>query len=342
MTTRIFCGKELPMRLFFSYLSLHRKIIAAFLAFCAVFAVIFYLYGLPVAAVGYAAAICAFIGVLAAVYDFWAFCRRHKQLMSLLREITVTADHLPVPGGLLEKDYQTVIRALFEDKAHLESRMNGRVADLVEYYTLWAHQVKTPIAAMRLILQSERENIPQQELTEELQRIEQYVEMVLCYLRLDAGSTDYVIREYDLDGIVRQAVRGYASQFIRQKIRLDYEPLSCRVLTDEKWLLFVIGQVLSNALKYTKSGAVSITLEQPKTLCIRDTGIGIESEDLPRIFEKGFTGYNGRADKKASGIGLYLCRRICENLGHRITAESQVGIGTAVRIGLDSAKLEIE
>lgn len=331
------------MRLFFAYLSSRRKAAAVFLAFCAVFAVIFALYGLPLAAVGYAAALCAFIGALVIAGSFSAFCRRHRQLRFLLREITVTADHMPVPRGLLEEDYQAALRALYEDKARLESRMSARISDLEEYYTLWAHQVKTPIAAMRLILQSEGDDLPQQqELAEELQRIEQYVEMVLCYLRLDTGATDYVIREYDLDGIVRQAVRGYASQFIRKKIRLAYEPLCRPVLTDEKWLLFVIGQVLSNALKYTKSGTISITLEEPKTLCIRDTGIGIAPEDLPRIFEKGFTGYNGRADKKASGIGLYLCRRICGNLGHRITATSAVGAGTVIRLELESAKLETE
>lgn len=331
------------MRLFFAYLRSRKKAAAVFLAFCAVFAVIFALYGLPLAAVGYAAALCAFTGVLVIAGSFSAFCRRHRQLRFLLREITVTADHMPVPRGLLEEDYQAALRAQYEDKTRLESRMNDRISDLEEYYTLWAHQVKTPIAAMRLILQSEGDALPQQqELAEELQRIEQYVEMVLCYLRLDTGATDYVIREYDLDGIVRQAVRGYASQFIRKKIRLAYEPLCRPVLTDEKWLLFVIGQVLSNALKYTKSGTISITLEEPKTLCISDTGIGIAPEDLPRIFEKGFTGYNGRTDKKASGIGLYLCRRICGNLGHRITATSTVGAGTVIRLELESAKLETE
>lgn len=331
------------MRLFFAYLRLLRKIIFLFAAFCAVFAVIFDLYRLPLGAVGYAAAVCGFIGALVAACDFSRYRARHRRLTALVREITVTADHLPVPDGRLEEDYQAVVRALFDDRAHLESRMNERFADMTEYYTLWAHQIKTPIAAMRLILQSEGDHLPRvQELSGELRRIEQYVEMALCYLRLDAGSTDYVLREYDLDGIVRQAVRGCAPQFIRKKIRLDYEPLSCRVLTDEKWLLFVIGQVLSNALKYTRAGSIAITLEEPKTLCIRDTGIGIAPEDLPRIFEKGFTGYNGRADKKASGIGLYLCRRICGNLGHRLTAASEVGAGTTIRIGLESAKLQTE
>lgn len=137
-------------------------------------------------------------------------------------------------------------------------------------------------------------------------------------------------------------MRKYASQFIRKKIRLVYEPLSCQVLTDEKWLLFVIEQVLSNALKYTRSGEISITLEAPQTLCIRDTGIGIAEEDLPRIFEKGFTGYNGRSDKKASGIGLYLCRRISGRLNHTISVTSRVDVGTEVRIDLYHRTMEVE
>ena len=332
------------MRLFFFYIKSHRKAIAVFFTFCAVFAGVFALYDLPSAAIGYAAAICAFMGAVVILLDYGAFYKKHKRLQALVHEITVTADHLPVSRGPLEEDYQAIIRTLYVDKLRLTDQMNGRYTDLVEYYTVWAHQIKTPIAAMRLLLQTGSEDTAQnRELYEELQRIEQYVEMVLCYLRLDANSTDYVIKEYELDGIVRQAVRGYASQFIRRKIKLEYEPLSCRVLTDEKWLLFVVEQVLSNALKYTRSGGlVSIVMEEPKLLCIRDTGIGIAPEDLPRIFEKGYTGYNGRDDKKASGIGLYLCRRICENLGHKITAASAVGNGTVIRIDLKSTELETE
>ena len=170
----------------------------------------------------------------------------------------------------------------------------------------------------------------------------QGVEMVLGYLRLESPSSDYVIRNYALDDIVRQAVRKFASQFIRRKLRLEYAPLNVSVITDEKWLLFVIEQVLSNALKYTRSGSVSITLEAPKTLCIRDTGIGIAPEDLPRVFEKGYTGCNGRTDKRATGIGLYLCRRILAKLGHSITIASTPGTGTTVRIGLEQDALEVE
>ena len=113
-----------------------------------------------------------------------------------------------------------------------------------------------------------------------------------------------------------------------------------KVVTDEKWLSFVIEQLLSNALKYTASGGITISLEQPATLCIRDTGIGIAAEDLPRVFEKGYTGYNGRSDKRASGIGLYLCRRICYNLGHAISIESEAGCGTVVKLDLAQKSLQ--
>lgn len=331
------------MDLFFSYLKSQRKIIGAFLGFCLIFAGVFALYELPVEAVGYGAALCAFLGVILVVLDYRAFYARHKRLESLSREITVTAAGLPVPWGPLEEKYQAVIRVLYEDKLGLTGQMRQRYTDLVEYYTVWVHQIKTPIAAMGLLLQGEEADTPHhRELREELQRIEHYVEMVLCYLRLEAPATDYLIREYDLDGILKQAVRKYASQFIRRKIRLEYEPLNGRVLTDEKWLLFVIEQILSNALKYTRSGTIAITLEAPKTLCIRDTGMGIAPEDLPRIFDKGYTGFNGRTDKKASGIGLYLCRRICRNLGHQISASSVAGRGTEIRIDLQSAELAIE
>ena len=166
--------------------------------------------------------------------------------------------------------------------------------------------------------------------------------MVLAYLRLDSESTDYVIRECALDDVVRLAVRRFAGEFIARKLSLEYAPLNTRVLTDEKWLGFVVEQVLSNALKYTREGGVSIYMEPPATLCIRDTGIGIAPDALPRIFENGFTGINGRIDQRATGIGLHLCRRICRNLGHGITAESEHDRGTTIRIDLSRNDFKVE
>ena len=212
---------------------------------------------------------------------------------------------------------------------------------MTAYYTLWAHQIKTPIAAMRLTLQNE-DTPTSRRLTAELGRIERYVEMVLAYLRLDADSTDYVLRESDLDPIVRGAVKKFSGEFIARRLALDLQPTGLRVLTDEKWLSFVLEQLISNALKYTPEGRVSIFMEAPATLCIADTGIGIAPEDLPRIFEQGFTGCNGRGDKRASGLGLYLCRRVCRNLGHTIAVESEPGKGTTVRLDLSRKKLTAE
>ena len=155
-----------------------------------------------------------------------------------------------------------------------------------EYYTLWVHQIKTPIAAMSLLLQEE--DTPENgELSMELFRIEQYVEMVLQYLRLDSPDHDLAFRSVDVDDCVRQAVRKYARSFIRKKIALDFQETGIETVSDEKWLVFVLEQLLSNALKYTPSGSISLSVEEPLTLVIEDTGIGIAAEDLPRICEKG-------------------------------------------------------
>ena len=334
-----------------------------------------------------------------------AVSERRERRDGLAFDPDVALEHLPAPSGFLEEDYQELLNLLCRGQRELRGKMEQRYREMIDYYTVWAHQIKTPIAAMRLMLQEDsslrqasrrrdsaenihlspdsacgeadrtdvglgRESGEEQHvfsdsncrkanradaeeeqgkteanmraLREELLRIEQYVEMVLCYLRLDSNSTDYVIREYELDEIVKQAVRRHASTFIQKKLHLEYEPLDARVVTDEKWLLFVIEQLLSNALKYTNEGGIAITLEPPKTLCIRDTGIGIAPEDLPRVFEKGYTGDNGRSDKKASGIGMYLCSRICANLGHGISITSTSGQGTEVRLDLKNAELEVE
>ena len=325
----------------FEYIRLHKKAVGMYFIFALIFGIIFAMWKLPVISVFYGTVLGLFAAVIFCGKDYARFCRKHMELRALAENIKFSDSCLPETDGLIEADYQEVLRTLYDEKQKVTNQMSRQYSDMVEYYTIWAHQIKTPISAMRLQLQGE-DNENSRELLEELQRIEQYVEMVLTYLRLDSGSTDYLLRRYDLDGIVRQAVRKYASQFIRKKIRLVYEPLSCQVLTDEKWLLFVIEQVLSNALKYTRSGEISITLEAPQTLCIRDTGIGIAEEDLPRIFEKGFTGYNGRSDKKASGLGLYLCRRICGRLNHTISVTSRVDVGTEVRIDLYHRAMEVE
>jgi signal transduction histidine kinase len=257
--------------------------------------------------------------------------------------ITLSLDELPEPKNLIEREYFDLLSVVHEDKITKITAMDNSRREIADYYTLWAHQIKTPISAMRLLLQSE-DGVNPDEISMELFKIEQYVEMVLQYIRLDSSSTDFVIRKYDLNEIVKQAVRKYAKIFVHKKLKLEFLELNSTVLTDEKWLLFVIEQILSNSLKYTVSGGISIYTEgnENKILVIEDTGIGIKEEDLPRVFENGFTGYNGRADKKSTGIGLYLCRKILNKLSHKIEIESQAGKGTRVKISLENIKMEVE
>ncbi|MCR5330440.1 MAG: sensor histidine kinase [Lachnospiraceae bacterium] len=207
-----------------------------------------------------------------------------------------------------------------------------------DYYTVWVHQIKTPIAAMKMMLARDdtKEN---RELASELFRIEQYVDMALGYIRIGCDTNDLVIAEYSVDEMVRQAVRKFAPLFVERRLKLDYEPADIRISTDEKWFVFVIEQILSNAIKYTKQGGISIGFDNGQ-LVISDTGMGIAPGDLPRIFEKGYTGFNGRADKKATGLGLYLCRRVCDMLSLTIRAESEEGKGSRFFIDLSQRKLK--
>ena len=280
------------MRLFLQYLRGKAGKLAAFFLFAAIFIASFALYRLPLTAVWYPSALCLALGLAVLLLDFRRVKRRHEMLRLILRQLPTLPETLPAAHAVPEEDYRALVQALCAQQQALETRMSAQYQDMLDYYTLWAHQIKTPIASMRLCLQ--QEDTPQaRRLLQELSRAEQYVEMVMVYLRLTGGS-DLVLREYELDVIVRRAVRRFAGEFIGRKLKLCYEPLNVSCVTDEKWLLFVIEQVLSNALKYTRAGSITIELEAPKTLVIRDTGIGIAPEDLPRIFEKGYTGYNGR------------------------------------------------
>ena len=328
------------MKTVFAWLKYRLWQIVLFSGLMLIFSTVVWLSGAGGVLAGYTALLSGVLALLLALPDLRRFALRHRQLSDALKSIRVSDEQLPPPENLIEEDYRQLIRALGEEKQRQASAMDLRMSDMQDYFTLWAHQIKTPIAAMRLILQTKPENSAM-EIEGELFRVEQYVEMVLNYLRLDSESTDFVFRTCALDDIIRQCVRKYAKQFIRKRIRLEYEGTALQVLTDEKWLCFVIEQILSNALKYTSAGSIRI-FTQGETLVIADTGMGIAPEDLPRVFEKGYTGYNGRTDKKATGIGLYLCKRILNRLGHEISISAQVGKGTRVSIDLSREETVLE
>lgn len=327
--------------LFFAWLASRQLVAAAGLLSTGIAALIFWLYGLPKEAIIYLFCLCAAGTVFFAGISFLRFWRKDKILRKMEEEILVTTEDLPEATTLIEADYSRLLHRLVRENRQLQAQADASLADLTAYYTLWVHQIKTPIAAMDLLLQSGPGKATELEI--ELQKISQYVDMVLQYLRLDSEAKDLVLHRCHLDQILRQTVRKYAKLFILKKIRLTFQETHLEILSDEKWLSFLLEQLLSNALKYTPSGGeISIFSEGEQTLVIADTGIGIAPEDLPRVFDKGFTGNNGRMDQKATGIGLYLCRRVAALLGHTISITSQQGQGTQVHIGLSRPKFEVE
>ncbi len=327
------------MKLFCAYLKEHARLIAAVLGAAVIFAVSFALYGLPLIAAAYPAALCLVLALGFAVTDFARVKRRHAEFLSLTELTAAEAKMLPPARSIDDADYRRIIALLADSRESISRASQRRQSDMLDYYTVWVHQIKTPIASMRLTLQ-DYDTPESRRLSSDLGRIERYAEMALAYIRLDSESSDYVLREFELDPLIRRAVKKFAGEFISKRLSLELEPTGARVVSDEKWLAFVLEQVLSNSLKYTREGSVRIYLSPAKTLCIRDSGIGIAPEDLPRIFEKGYTGRNGRDDMRASGLGLYLCRRVCNNLGHPISAVSEPGHGTEIRIDLSGYALD--
>lgn len=329
------------MKLFFKYVKEHRRILIAAVIFFGIFILSFYLYRLPLEAVLYPTALCTAVAAVCIALDFISLKKAHLRLVRITSASDAVSSAFPNTHGIKDEDYRRIISILTDEYGKLRTETEQNYEDMVRYYTVWAHQIKTPLSSMRLHLQNEDSPLSRK-LSSELHRVDRYVEMVLAFLRLNSDSTDYIFKEHDLDRLVKAVVRDFSSEFINRRISLVYEPLNTSVITDEKWLSFVIEQVISNALKYTRSGAVTVKMENGTVLTVRDTGIGIAPEDLPRIFDNGYTGCNGHSDKHSSGIGLYLCRRICSNLGHTISVCSEVGVGTTVKIDLSQKRLEAE
>ena len=308
-----------------------------------------YLYDIPFEKTRYIAEFSGAGVFLCLLVDILKYAERWKEL----KRCIATSDTYPgmfytVPGDL-EALYRSMIAKMRQEKEELIFEDQKRYTEMMDYYGMWAHQIKTPIAAMRILVQSgmdREENEENQKLFRQLQmelfKTEQYVEMVLSYLKIGDIAKDMVLERCDLGKVVRQAVKKYSRLFILQKLSLEMGEIAEIVLTDEKWLSFVVEQILSNALKYTKSGSVSIYLAQEGVLVIKDTGIGISAEDLPRIMEKGYTGYNGRIDKRSTGIGLYLCKKVMDKLHHQLRIDSEDGKGTKVVLDLRRTQLDLE
>lgn len=300
----------------------------------------------------YGAGISLFLWSMAGIFGGWRYVRQCRRLEGIIHSLEKSPeligdllwekeDHwaaAAVEDATREGELLKLIRFVCASQEAQRRSWEEKSADRNDYYSMWTHQIKTPIAAMRLLLEEngagERNGFL---LREELFQIEQYVEMVLAYQRLESISADLVLQECELQPMLRQAVRKFSVAFINKGLKLALDEQETIVVTDEKWFIFCLEQFLSNSVKYTSAGKISIWTEKrgaETVLCLEDTGIGIRSEDLPRIFEKGFTGYNGRLDKRSTGIGLYLCSRVLKHLGIAVAVSSQVGEGTRVELTL--------
>ena len=297
--------------------------------------IVLLIYQVPLEPLLYATLICLVFLFFLGVYDFHRLKGRHQVLSSYHYLSEIPLEHQIKHPTMSEHDYHKIIQTLEQEIQEIQTATTKMNQERADFYMMWVHQTKTPISALRLLLQTDPQNLST--MKNELFKIERYVDIILGYSRLDDMNHDLTLKRYPLDSMVKQAIKKYTPLFIYSKLRLDLEPMPFQVLTDEKWLVFVLEQLISNSLKYTPKGTIHISAHQethtntPKSiLIIEDTGIGIAPEDLPRIFERGFTGYNGRMDKKASGLGLYLCKTILKRLGHKITITSVLNKGTKV------------
>lgn len=318
------------MEILKSYLKKNIKVYILFVVFIAIFFIMFYLYNLPLEALIYTGSFCFLASVIASFSDFVNYRESYKKLKFLEKNILNDLEDLPKSLDIRIDYYHKIIEKLYEELEKLTQENQQKNTDMVDYYSMWVHQIKTPIAAMNFLL--DNEEIDRKILQQELFKIERYVEMVLTYIRLDSISSDYVITKINLDEVVKDSVKKYATIFINKKIKLNYVSHETMVISDKKWLSFAFEQILGNSVKYSGTGG-EITIETCENkLVIEDNGMGIKEEDLPRIFEKGFTGFNGRYEKKSSGLGLYLCKKTLDKLGHHIEISSKVGEGTRIEI----------
>lgn len=311
------------------YWRYRRSMLCAALAALIVFVSVMLLAGSGRETAFYAAGLYIFIMIVFIIWDIPRYRGKVARLSEIKANLTHTTHDYPEQENNIERLYSSIIEALYEMMDDERRALVEDYSEQVDYYTMWLHQIKTPIAAMRLALDS-GENcaaICERELFD----IERYVEMALQYVKLRGISGDLRITPVALDDVLRACIKKYSVPFIYKNLSLDFEPTGLTVLTDDKWLAFIVEQLLGNAVKYTNAGGVRVYPVE-NGFAVSDSGIGIRAEDIERVFDKGFTGFNGRLDKRASGLGLYMAREIASRLSITIAAQSKVGEGTTMTV----------
>lgn len=227
-----------------------------------------------------------------------------------------------------KEGYREIAEQLKLENKQLQSQALNDRRNLEEYFLLWVHQIKTPITVANLILQKDS-SLYNKKLKAQMFYIEEYTNMAINYLKLIDRQADMDITFINLDKIIKNLLKKYSMMFIEKGISLEYEPIYVEVISDAKWLSVLIEQILSNAIKYTESGTIKISYEErTNTMSIQDTGIGIRSEDLGKIFDRGYSGFNGRINEKSSGLGLYLVKSIADLINVKVKVESTINVGS--------------
>lgn len=227
-----------------------------------------------------------------------------------------------------KENLQEQVNQLLIENRQLKNTIDIERKDLEEYFLLWVHQIKTPITVSDLILQKEKNPYTCQ-LKEQMFYIREYTNMAINYMKLKDRQADMDIAEVEIDKLLKSLLRKYSGLFIDKNISLDYQPIDTKIITDARWATILIEQILANALKYTNSGKITLSFDRDKNaLKVKDTGIGIKSEDINKIFDRGYSGFNGRINEKSSGIGLYLVKKIAILLNIKIEVCSTVNVGS--------------
>lgn len=319
--------KKSGVRLFLTYLYSCRRAAAFEAAAAAVFFAVLFLWRLPTEALLYALLLSLLPAGLAIAAGFSRFLRLHGAA-ELAKASDMTPEALPCEGA--EKELHALVLQREAELRQCREKLRERETELKRYCTLWAHQIKTPLAAMRL----QAQELDSPELIRQLVKTEQYVDMVLQFARKD--GSDYVFCRVNPAQTARQALRRCSVLFIAKRLRVEFRVPDFYVISDAKWLGFVVEQLLTNAAKYTpEGGTVTVSGDEREcSLSVADTGVGIPAQELPRVCELGYTGLAGRDNARSTGIGLYLCREICSRLSTPMSIESEVGKGTRVTLCL--------
>lgn len=298
-----------------------------FIISCAVFGVVLFLTYQSLSYYWYGVQLVSFFFVISLFIQLYQYRKDVMQAAFLEKEKT------PID----EKDYvievyQEKYQELLDDYYSYKQKEADKQSEQMDYFSLWLHQIKTPISAISVLLQKmEEETSEKKTMEEELVRLTDYTHLVLNYLKLEDVGKELEIEPFYLNDVISEALKKYSIFFIYRPVQLEYHRSKSVIESDRKWIQVLVEQILSNSLKYTPKGIIKVYTKD-QALVIEDTGSGISKEDLPKIFEKGYTGWNGRLHEKSTGIGLFISKKIADRLNHELRIESEVGIGTKVTI----------